>query len=70
MLGNEFGKAIFIVGLVIAGVGLAIWFGPSWLGRLPGDIHYQRGNFSVSFPLVTCLLVSLILTVVMWLFRR
>jgi len=69
---NELGKMLFIFGLMIAGLGLLIWagFGKDWLGRLPGDIHYSKGNFSFHFPLVTCLLVSLILTLLLWLFRK
>jgi len=69
---NELGKMLFIFGLMIAGIGLLIWtgFGKDWLGRLPGDIHYTKGNFSFLFPLVTCLLVSLILTLLLWLFRK
>ena len=43
---------------------------PTWLGRLPGDIHIKRDNFSFYFPLATCLLLSAILTFIMWLFRR
>ena len=69
---NDIGKVLFIVGLVIAGVGLLLWsgIGRGWLGRLPGDIHYSKGNFSFYFPIVTCLIISAILTFLMWLFRR
>jgi hypothetical protein len=69
---NEIGKTLFIVGAGIALVGLILWtgFGKGWLGRLPGDIHYTRGNFTFSFPIVTCILVSLLLTLVLWLFRK
>jgi len=69
---NDFGKFLVIVGLLIAAVGLLIWtgFGRGWLGRLPGDIHYSRNNFSFHFPIVTCLLLSLLLTLVLWLFRK
>jgi len=67
---NEFGKMLFLGGILMALVGLGLWFGPSWFGRLPGDIHYQRGNFSIHFPLVTCVLVSVVLSVLLWLFRR
>jgi hypothetical protein len=63
-----------IVGLAIAGLGLLLWtgLGRDWLGRLPGDIHFTnaKGNLSFHFPLVTCLLLSAILTLVLWLFRR
>jgi len=45
-------------------------FGRGWLGRLPGDIHYTRGNASFHFPIVTCLLFSVLLSVIMWLLRK
>lgn len=66
------GKFLVLAGLAIAVVGLLLWsgFGRGWLGRLPGDINYARDNFSFHFPVVTCLLVSGILTLLWWLFRR
>ena len=69
---NEFGKLLFFSGLVIAAVGLILWagLGRGWLGRLPGDIQYSRGNFSFYFPLVTCLVLSLVLTLLLWLLRK
>ena len=71
---SELGKFLVIVGLMIAAVGVLLWsgFGRDWLGRLPGDIHYQspKGNFSFSFPIVTCLLVSLGVTIILWLLRK
>ncbi len=69
---SELGKLIFICGVVLALVGLALWtgVGKGWFGKLPGDVHISRGNFSFYFPVVTCLLISLILTLVLWLFRR
>jgi hypothetical protein len=68
----ELGKLLVVVGAVIACVGVLMWTGVGrvWLGRLPGDINYSRDNFSFHFPLVTCLLFSIILTVVMWLLRK
>jgi len=68
----EMGKVLVVVGLVIAGVGLLMWsgVGRGWLGRLPGDVHYSRDNFSFHFPIVTCLLFSIVLTVIMWLLRK
>jgi hypothetical protein len=58
--------------LVIAAAGALLWcgFGKSWLGRLPGDIHYSKGDFSFHVPIVTCLLLSTVLTLLMWLFRK
>ncbi len=69
---NDMGKFLIVVGLLIAAVGALIWsgFGRGWLGRLPGDIHYTRGNFSFHFPVVTCLLLSLVLTFLLWLFKK
>jgi uncharacterized protein YybS (DUF2232 family) len=69
---NELGKMMVVLGVVIALVGVVLWsgVGRSWLGRLPGDIHYSKGNFSFYFPVVTCLIVSAVLTLILWLFRR
>jgi hypothetical protein len=66
------GKALIITGvvLIIAGV-LLVYAGKiPWLGRLPGDISVRRGNFSFYFPLATCLIISLILSLIAWLFRK
>jgi hypothetical protein len=67
-----FGWVLLVLGLVIAGVGLVWILAPSipWLGRLPGDIRIERENFRFYFPLVTCLLLSLLLSLVLWLVRR
>ena len=69
---NELGKFLVTVGLLIAAVGVLLWsgVGKGWLGRLPGDINYAKGNFSFHFPIVTCLIVSLVLTLLLWLFRK
>ena len=69
---NDVGKLLVVVGIIIAGIGVMLWLGigRGWLGRLPGDVHYSRGNFSFYFPIVTCLVISMILTLLMWIFRR
>jgi len=69
---NELGKMLVVVGLAIAVVGALLWagVGKGWMGRLPGDIHYTRNNFTFHFPLVTCLLLSLLLSLILWLFRK
>jgi hypothetical protein len=69
---NEFGKVMFVFGLVIAVIGLLLWtgVGKGWLGKLPGDINYSRDNFSFHFPIVTCLIVSVVLTLILWLIRK
>jgi hypothetical protein len=68
----ELGKLLVVVGLALAAVGVLLWFGvgKNWVGRLPGDIHYSRGNFSFYFPVVTCIVVSIILTLLLRLFRK
>lgn len=69
---NDLGKMLFIAGIVLAVVGLLLWtgVGKGWLGKLPGDINYTKGNFSFHFPLVTCIVISLLLTLILWLFRK
>jgi hypothetical protein len=69
---NDMGRFLVIAGLCIAAVGAILWsgVGRGWFGKLPGDIHYSRGNFTFYFPIVTCILLSVILTLVMRLFRK
>ena len=68
----EFGKILVLIGLLLAAAGVLLWagVGRGWVGHLPGDIHYTRGNATFYFPIVTCLLVSAVLTLLMWLFRK
>jgi hypothetical protein len=68
----EMGKLLVFLGAALVLVGLLLWsgFGRGWLGQLPGDVNYSKGNFSFHFPIVTCILVSILLTFLMWLFRR
>jgi uncharacterized protein YybS (DUF2232 family) len=69
---NDLGKYLVLAGLLVAAVGVVLWsgFGRTWLGRLPGDIHYSRGHFTFYFPVVTCLLISAILTLLLWLLKK
>lgn len=62
-------RALVIIGLLIAAIGLA-WPWLNGLGRLPGDIVVHRGNTSFYFPIVTCLLISVVLSLLLWIFRR
>jgi hypothetical protein len=67
------GRLLIIAGLVllVAGIWITLgWKMPFRLGRLPGDIRYRNGNTAVYFPIVTCILLSLILTLILNLFRR
>ena len=67
-----FGWMLFIGGLGIAGIGLIWVFAPSLprLGRLPGDIMIERGNSRFYFPVVTCIVISVALSLATWLFRN
>jgi hypothetical protein len=68
---NEFGKVLAIIGVALAIIGALLWAGfGKWLGQLPGDLHYTRGQSSFHFPIVTCLLISALLSLLLWLFRR
>ena len=69
---NELGKLLVLIGLALAVLGALLWsgFGKGWLGQLPGDIRYTRDNFSFHLPLVTCLLISVVLTLILWLLRK
>ena len=68
----ELGKMLVIFGAVTVLLGLALWsgFGASWLGRLPGDIRIERGNSAFYFPIVTCIVISILLSLILSLFRR
>ena len=63
--------AVIVLGLVIAAAGVIWLLSPHipWLGRLPGDIAVERPNFRFYFPVVTCIVLSLLLTGVLWLVR-
>jgi len=64
-------RTLIVVGLVIVAIGLAWpWLGKLPLGRLPGDIHIVREGGSFHFPIVTCLVVSVVVSLLIWLFRR
>ncbi len=64
-----FGALMVLLGLVLLVAGNLSGKVP-WLGRLPGDIHIQRGNWSFYFPLATCLVISIVLTLLFSLFGR
>ena len=70
---RELGRMMVFAGLALAVVGVFVWIGarsgglPFRLGRLPGDIAYQGKHGSFYFPIVTCLLLSVALTLIVWL---
>ncbi len=72
-------RMLILTGGMLLAAGLVLWLcerggapghAGSWIGRLPGDIRIERPNFRFYFPLTTCLLASVVLTVVFWLLRR
>jgi len=68
----DFGKILLLFGLAVAGVGLLLLLAGKvgWIGKLPGDITVRRGNFTFYFPLATCILVSIVLSLLLWFFRK
>jgi len=66
------GKILILAGVLLIVAGIMVIFAQRlpWLGKLPGDIHIKRENFSFYFPLATSLLVSALLSLILWLFRR
>ena len=67
-----FGKSLIYLGIALVIVGLLFSLSGKipWLGHLPGDIYIQRERFTFYFPVTTCLLISIIITLVLYFFRR
>jgi hypothetical protein len=66
------GKFLVVIGLFTVIVGALFWTGlaPRWLGRLPGDIRIERGHSAFYFPIVTCIVLSVLLSLIFSIFRR
>lgn len=67
------GRTLISLGILLIFIGLAIEFAPRLpfrIGRLPGDIYIQRNHTTFYFPIVTCILLSVVLSLLMWLFNR
>ncbi len=69
---RDLGKLIAIIGLITTLIGLVVWGGfmPKWLGRLPGDIRIEREGSAFYFPVVTCIVLSIVLSLLFSIFRR
>lgn len=67
-----FGKLLIVLGVVLVVVGITVQFAGKipWLGRLPGDVSIQRENFSFYFPITTSIVLSVVLSLLFWFFRR
>ena len=68
----EIGRTLIFLGIVIIALGVLFIFGGKipWLGHLPGDLHLHRGRFSFYFPMTTCIVISVLISLVLYLFRR
>jgi hypothetical protein len=67
------GRALIALGILLVVVGVAVEYAPRLpfrIGRLPGDIYIHRNNTTFYFPIVTCILISALLSVIFWLFNR
>ena len=69
---SDLGKVLIVLGVVIAGVGVLLMMGDKipWIGKLPGDIIIRKEKFTFYFPIVTCIILSILLTIIFSLFRK
>jgi len=69
---DQLGKILMVIGISVLTLGALLWLGGKvpGIGKLPGDIIIKRGNFTFYFPLATSILVSIILSIILVLFRR
>jgi uncharacterized membrane-anchored protein YitT (DUF2179 family) len=69
---RDVGKFLMIIGAVTVLLGAILWSGlaPKWLGRLPGDIRIEREHGAFYFPIVTCIVISIVLSLLFSIFRR
>ena len=67
------GRTFISLGVLLVVIGLAVEFGPRLpfrIGRLPGDIYIHRSNTTFYFPIVTCIVLSVVFSLIMWIFNR
>jgi len=69
---HELGKLLFVLGIALVVIGAILWKTGSLggLGQLPGDIFVRKGSSTFYFPLVTCILISVVLSLLGWFFRK
>ena len=67
-----FAKIAILAGMIIMGIGILFLFLDKipWLGRLPGDIHIEKENFSLYFPLTTCIIVSIVISAIFFIIAK
>jgi uncharacterized membrane protein len=68
------GRWLILIGIIILIIGIVVQYAPSrwwlWFGRLPGDVRIEKGNVRIYFPWVSTLIISIILSVILTLWRR
>ncbi len=69
---RDLGRMLVLFGGLIVLLGVALWsgIGAGWFGRLPGDIRIERGQSAFYFPIVTCIIISIVLSLIFSFFRR
>ena len=73
VMNSETGKYIILAGALIIIVGVIVYFFHdklNWIGRLPGDIRIEKGNFRFYFPIATMIVLSLVVTLLVWIIRK
>ncbi|HLN55798.1 MAG TPA: DUF2905 domain-containing protein [Bacteroidales bacterium] len=70
---NQLGKILIIAGIILVVTGIIIYFAGdrlNWIGRLPGDIRIEKENTRIYFPITTMILLSVLLSLIMWIIRK
>ena len=69
---GSLGKILIFIGVILAGIGVIFILGDKipWIGRLPGDIYIKRDKVTFYFPIMTCIIISLLLTLLFSIFRK
>ena len=69
---SSVGKSLIVLGLVMIAVGIVLVVIPKapWLGKLPGDIAIKKDNYQFYFPITTCIIISVVLSILFYLFRK
>lgn len=70
---NQVGKTLIVIGVVLVVAGIIVYFAGdklNWIGRLPGDIRVEKENTRFYFPVTTMIILSLILSLIMWILRK
>lgn len=69
----QIGKYIIVAGAIVVFLGIIVYFFGDkfgWFGNLPGDVKYERENVKIFFPITTMIVISVIISLLFWIFRR